>query len=75
MKLQPRAHAKFATLAFAAALLAACGGGGGDSGGTSTASGTLGTSKKGTGHVVSLDNYKNDVLNALVKSGGMPGGR
>ena len=41
MKLQPRAHAKFATLAFAAALLAACGGGGGDSGGTSTASGTL----------------------------------
>lgn len=41
MKLQPRAHAKFATLAFAAALLAACGGGGGESGGTSTASGTL----------------------------------
>lgn len=41
MKLQPRVHAKFATLAFAAALLAACGGGGGDSGGTSTASGTL----------------------------------
>ncbi len=37
------------------------------------ASGTLGTTKKGTGHVVTLPAYKNDVMNALVMSGGLPG--
>jgi protein involved in polysaccharide export with SLBB domain len=41
--------------------------------GISTAGGAIGNAKKGTGQVVSLDNYKNDVLNALVKSGGLPG--
>ncbi|MHC4878950.1 MAG: hypothetical protein ACYTGL_21065, partial [Planctomycetota bacterium] len=37
------------------------------------ANGTLGTTKKGTGHVVTLPAYKNDVMNALVMSGGLPG--
>lgn len=41
--------------------------------GISVSGGTLGTAKKGTGHVVSLPAYKNDVLNALVASGGLPG--
>lgn len=35
--------------------------------------GNIGTTKKGTGEVVSLPVYKNDVLNALVQSGGLPG--
>jgi len=39
----------------------------------SVSGGSLGTAKKGTGHVVSLPAYKNDVLNALVASGGLPG--
>jgi protein involved in polysaccharide export with SLBB domain len=39
----------------------------------SISGGSLGAAKKGTGHVVSLPAYKNDVLNALVKSGGLPG--
>jgi hypothetical protein len=37
------------------------------------ARGTLGTTKKGTGHIVTLPAFKNDVLNALVMSGGLPG--
>ena len=37
------------------------------------ANGTLGTTKKGTGHIVTLPAFKNDVLNALVMSGGLPG--
>lgn len=37
------------------------------------ANGTLGSAKKGTGHVVTLPAYKNDVMNALVMSGGLPG--
>ena len=37
------------------------------------ASGTLGTTKKGTGHIVTLPAFKNDVMNALVMSGGLPG--
>ncbi len=37
------------------------------------ARGTLGTTKKGTGHVVTLPAFKNDVMNALVLSGGLPG--
>lgn len=41
--------------------------------GVSVSGGTLGTAKKGTGHVVSLPAYRNDVLNALVESGGLPG--
>ncbi|MBL6704648.1 MAG: polysaccharide biosynthesis/export family protein [Planctomycetaceae bacterium] len=41
--------------------------------GVSVSGGSLGTAKKGTGHVVSLPAYKNDVLNALVQSGGLPG--
>ena len=41
--------------------------------GLSVSGGSLGTAKKGTGHVVSLPAYKNDVLNALVQSGGLPG--
>ena len=41
--------------------------------GISTVGGSIGNAKKGTGQVVSLDHYKNDVLNALVKSGGLPG--
>lgn len=41
--------------------------------GVSVSGGALGTAKKGTGHVVSLPAYKNDVLNALVQSGGLPG--
>jgi protein involved in polysaccharide export with SLBB domain len=39
----------------------------------SISGGALGTAKKGTGHVISLPAYKNDVLNALVQSGGLPG--
>ena len=41
--------------------------------GVSVSGGSLGTAKKGTGHVVSLPAYRNDVLNALVQSGGLPG--
>jgi hypothetical protein len=37
------------------------------------ARGTLGSTKKGTGHIVTLPAFKNDVLNALVMSGGLPG--
>ncbi|MBI1310288.1 hypothetical protein GC176_03195 [bacterium] len=37
------------------------------------ARGTLGSAKRGTGHVVTLPIYKNDVMNALVLSGGLPG--
>jgi protein involved in polysaccharide export with SLBB domain len=41
--------------------------------GISVSGGALGSAKKGTGHVISLPAYKNDVLNALVQSGGLPG--
>jgi len=41
--------------------------------GISISGGSLGSAKKGTGHVISLPAYKNDVLNALVQSGGLPG--
>ena len=37
------------------------------------ARGTMGSTKKGTGHIVTLPAFKNDVLNALVMSGGLPG--
>ena len=40
---------------------------------SSVSGGSLGSAKRGTGHVVSLPAYRNDVLNALVESGGMPG--
>jgi protein involved in polysaccharide export with SLBB domain len=33
----------------------------------------VGGNKRGTGHTVSLPAYKNDVLNALAKTGGLPG--
>lgn len=33
----------------------------------------LGTTKRGTGQVVNLPAYKNDVLNALAETGGLPG--
>ena len=33
----------------------------------------IGTSKRGTGKVVNLPVYKNDVLNALAETGGLPG--
>lgn len=33
----------------------------------------LGSAKRGTGKIIALPAYKNDVLNALVASGGMPG--
>ena len=36
-------------------------------------SGQLGGTKKGTGKIVSLPAYKNDVMHALVESGGLPG--
>lgn len=36
-------------------------------------SGMLGSAKRGTGKIIALPAYKNDVLNALVASGGMPG--
>jgi protein involved in polysaccharide export with SLBB domain len=35
--------------------------------------GSLGTTKKGYGKIVSLPAYKNDVMHALVESGGLPG--
>jgi protein involved in polysaccharide export with SLBB domain len=35
--------------------------------------GELGVSKRGTGHVVDLPAYQNDVLRALSETGGMPG--
>ncbi len=41
--------------------------------GISVSGGALGSAKKGTGHVISLPAYQNDVLNALVQSGGLPG--
>jgi protein involved in polysaccharide export with SLBB domain len=43
---------------------------GGAAGGVS---GVLGQTKRGTGFVVSLPAYENDVLNALAKTGGLPG--
>jgi protein involved in polysaccharide export with SLBB domain len=45
-----------------------------DSGGvTLGAQGTLGNTKRGTGAVVDLPAYENDVLNALTRTGGLPG--
>jgi hypothetical protein len=41
------------------------GGGGG--------AGILGQTKRGTGYVINLPAYENDVLNALAKTGGLPG--
>jgi hypothetical protein len=35
--------------------------------------GSLGNTKKGNGKIVSLPAYKNDVMHALVESGGLPG--
>jgi protein involved in polysaccharide export with SLBB domain len=45
-----------------------------DSGGlTVGATGSLGQTKRGTGYVLNLPAYENDVLNALARTGGMPG--
>ncbi len=45
-----------------------------DSGGaTLGANGTLGNTKRGTGANVDLPAYENDVLNALTRTGGLPG--
>lgn len=45
-----------------------------DSGGLTVGSaGTLGQTKRGTGYVLNLPAYENDVLNALARTGGMPG--
>jgi Polysaccharide biosynthesis/export protein len=45
-----------------------------DSGGlTVGATGGLGQTKRGTGYVVNLPAYENDVLTALVRTGGLPG--
>jgi protein involved in polysaccharide export with SLBB domain len=48
------------------------GGPGGPGGGAGVA-GVLGQTKRGTGYVVNLPAYKNDVLNALAQTGGLPG--
>ena len=45
-----------------------------DSGGlTVGTTGGLGQTKRGTGYVVNLPAYENDVLNALARTGGLPG--
>jgi len=45
-----------------------------DSGGlTLGGDNVLGSTKRGTGHLVSLPAYENDVLNALARTGGLPG--
>jgi protein involved in polysaccharide export with SLBB domain len=45
-----------------------------DSGGVTLGpAGTLGNTKRGTGAVVDLPAYQNDVLNALTRTGGLPG--
>ena len=45
-----------------------------DSGGVTLGpAGTLGNTKRGTGAVVDLPAYENDVLNALTRTGGLPG--
>jgi protein involved in polysaccharide export with SLBB domain len=45
-----------------------------DSGGvTLTATGVLGSTKRGTGFQLQLPAYENDVLNALARTGGFPG--
>jgi protein involved in polysaccharide export with SLBB domain len=49
------------------------GGATGTGGGSGGATGVLGQTKRGTGYVVSLPAYENDVLNALAKTGGLPG--
>lgn len=51
------------------------GGGGGSTGGGGAASGSvsIGASKRGTGTVVSLPAYENDVLHALAQTAGLPG--
>lgn len=41
--------------------------------GINTSNGSIGRTKRGTGHVVALPAYRNDVLHALVESGGLPG--
>jgi protein involved in polysaccharide export with SLBB domain len=41
--------------------------------GTSGTSGTLGQTKRGTGYVINLPAYENDVMNALARTGGLPG--
>ena len=46
------------------------GGGGSTSGG---AAGVLGQTKRGTGYTIDLPAYENDVLNALARTGGLPG--
>jgi protein involved in polysaccharide export with SLBB domain len=42
-------------------------------GGPGGVAGVLGQTKRGTGYVVNLPAYENDVLNALAKTGGLPG--
>jgi protein involved in polysaccharide export with SLBB domain len=49
------------------------GGVGAPSGGGAPTAGVLGQTKRGTGFVISLPAYENDVLNALAKTGGLPG--
>ena len=45
-----------------------------DSGGLTLGSaGSLGQTKRGTGYVLNLPAYENDVLNALARTGGLPG--
>ena len=45
-----------------------------DSGGLTVGStGSLGQTKRGTGYVLNLPAYENDVLNALARTGGLPG--
>jgi protein involved in polysaccharide export with SLBB domain len=45
-----------------------------DSGGlTLGAEGVIGSTKRGTGHLVALPAYENDVLSALARTGGLPG--
>jgi protein involved in polysaccharide export with SLBB domain len=40
---------------------------------TSTTGGLIGQTKRGTGQVIDLPAYENDVLNALTRTGGLPG--
>lgn len=47
--------------------------GGGSRGGLYGTTNVLGGTKQGTGHALDLPAYQNDVLNALVETGGLPG--
>ena len=44
-----------------------------DAGGLTTTQTGFGQAKRGTGYVISLPAYENDVLNALARTGGLPG--